>query len=130
MFTCFSADTIMKGNIQIKVGAIVRVNRGLTLLHSERSQLYTILAFLSAIELMSHQKRGHTETGPGFKVSSKRSEKQWISFAIKGLVVQLVFHYTFAITVDALNLSFVIYETNFFSSLKGRFYFYQPELFV
>ena len=117
MIECCSADTIMKGN------AIVRVNRGLTLLHSGRSKLY-------AIGLMSHQKRGHTETEPRFKVSSKRPEKQWISFVIKGLVVQLVFHYTFAITVDALNLSFVIYETNFSSSLKGRFYFYQLELFI
>ena len=38
-------------------------------------------------DLMSHQQRGHTETGPQFKVSSERPEKQGIDLAIPGLVV-------------------------------------------
>ena len=37
--------------------------------------------------LRSHQQRGHTETGPWFKVSSERAEKQGIDLAIPGLVV-------------------------------------------
>ena len=37
--------------------------------------------------LMSHQQRGHTETGPLFKVSSERQEKRGIDLAIPGLVV-------------------------------------------
>ena len=37
--------------------------------------------------LTSHQQRGHTETGPRFKVSSERPEKRGIDLAIPGLVV-------------------------------------------
>ena len=37
--------------------------------------------------LTSHQQEGHTETGPWFKVSSERPEKQGIDLAIPGLVV-------------------------------------------
>ena len=36
------------------------------------------------------------ETGPGFKGSSKRLEKQGINLAISGLVVWCVIHYTTA----------------------------------
>ena len=37
--------------------------------------------------LTSYRQGGHTETGPRFKVSSKRPEKQGIDLAIPGLVV-------------------------------------------
>ena len=37
--------------------------------------------------LTSHQQRGHTETGPRFKVSSERPEKRGIDLATPGLVV-------------------------------------------
>ena len=40
--------------------------------------------------LTSHQQRGHTETGPWFKVSSERPEKRGIDLATPGLVVQRV----------------------------------------
>ena len=40
--------------------------------------------------LMSHQQRGHTETGPRFKVSSERPEKRGIDFATPGLVVKVL----------------------------------------
>ena len=40
----------------------------------------------SGLTSYQHQE-GHTETGPGFKVSSKRPEKQGIDLAIPGLVV-------------------------------------------
>ena len=46
--------------------------------------------------LTSHQQRGHTETGPRFKVSSERPEKRGIDLATPGLVVQRVIHYTTA----------------------------------
>ena len=46
--------------------------------------------------LTSHQQRGHTETGPPFKVSSERPEKRGIDLATPGLVVQRVIHYTTA----------------------------------
>ena len=46
--------------------------------------------------LTSHQQRGHTETGPRFKVSSERLEKQGVDLAIPGLAVQRVIHYTTA----------------------------------
>ena len=36
--------------------------------------------------LTSHQQRGHTETGPRFKVSSERPEKRVIDLATPGLV--------------------------------------------
>ena len=38
--------------------------------------------------LTPHQQRGHTETGPRFKVSSERPEKRGIDLATPGLVVQ------------------------------------------
>ena len=41
---------------------------------------------------MSH-KRGHTETGPQFKVLSERLEKQVMDFVIPGLVVKSVIPY-------------------------------------
>ena len=63
------------------------MNFGLTLLHSERSKLYAILAFLSAIGEISHQQRGHVETRPQFKVSSEGPEKEGIEFVIPGLAV-------------------------------------------
>ena len=34
--------------------------------------------------LTSHQQRGHTETGPRFKVSSERPEKRGIDLATPG----------------------------------------------
>ena len=37
------------------------MNSSLTELHSEKPKLHTILAFLSAIGLMSHQQLGHIE---------------------------------------------------------------------
>ena len=37
--------------------------------------------------ITSHQQRGHTETGPRFKVSSERPEKRGIDLAIPGLVI-------------------------------------------
>ena len=37
--------------------------------------------------LASHHQRGHTKTGPRFKVSAQRQEKQGINLAIPGLVV-------------------------------------------
>ena len=46
--------------------------------------------------LTSHQQRGHTETGPRFKVSSERPEKRGIDLATPGLVVQRVIHYNTA----------------------------------
>ena len=46
--------------------------------------------------LTSHQQRGHTETGPRFKVSSERPEKRGIDLVTPGLVVQRVIHYTTA----------------------------------
>ena len=36
--------------------------------------------------LTFHQQRGHTETGPLFKVSSERTEKRGIDLVIPGLV--------------------------------------------
>ena len=45
--------------------------------------------------LTSHQQRGHTETGPRFKVSSERPKRR-IDHAIPGLIVQLVIHSTTA----------------------------------
>ena len=50
--------------------------------------------------LTSHQQRGHTETGPRFKVSSERPEKRGIDLATPGLVVQRVIHYTTAAPAD------------------------------
>ena len=50
--------------------------------------------------LTSHQQRGHTETGPRFKVSSERPEKRGIDLATPGLVVQRVIHYTTAAPMD------------------------------
>ena len=47
-------------------------------------------------DLTSHQRRGHTETGPRFKVSSERPEKRGIDHTIPGLIVQLVIHSTTA----------------------------------
>ena len=52
--------------------------------------------------LTSHQQRGHTETGPRFKVSSERPEKRGIDLATPGLVVQRVIHYTTAAPRNAL----------------------------
>ena len=46
--------------------------------------------------LTSHQQRGHTEMGPGFKVSSERPEKWGIDLVIPALVVLRVIHYTTA----------------------------------
>ena len=34
-----------------------------------------------------YEQRGHTKTGPQFKVSSKRPEKRGVNLAIPGLVV-------------------------------------------
>ena len=59
--------------------------------------------------LTSHQQRGHTETGPRFKVSSERPEKRGIDLATPGLVVQRVIHYTTAAPIDK--------ETNLFFDL-------------
>ena len=53
--------------------------------------------------LTSHQQRGHTETGPRFKVSSERPEKRGIDLATPGLVVQRVIHYTTAAPVNIVN---------------------------
>ena len=53
--------------------------------------------------LTSHQQRGHTETGPRFKVSSERPEKRGIDLATPGLVVQRVIHYTTAAPLRMLN---------------------------
>ena len=50
--------------------------------------------------LTSHQQRGHTETGPRFKVSSERPEKRGIDLATPGLVVQRVIHYTTAAPIS------------------------------
>ena len=59
--------------------------------------------------LMSHQKQGHTETGPWFKVSSERPEKRELILGIPGLVVQRVIHCTTvapaAILIGALKLA-------------------------
>ena len=38
--------------------------------------------------LTSHQQRGHTETGPRFKVSSERPEKRGIDLATPGSVLE------------------------------------------
>ena len=46
--------------------------------------------------LTSYQQRGHTETGPRFKVSSERPEKRGIDHAIPGMIVQLVNYSTTA----------------------------------
>ena len=46
--------------------------------------------------LTSHEQRGHTETGPRFKVSSERLEKRGIDLAIPGLVVWRAILYTTA----------------------------------
>ena len=37
--------------------------------------------------LTSHQQRGHTETGPRFKVSSERPEKRGIDLATPGFKI-------------------------------------------
>ena len=37
--------------------------------------------------ITSHQQRGHTETGPGFKVSSERPEKRVIDLVMPGLLI-------------------------------------------
>ena len=50
--------------------------------------------------LTSQQQRGHTETGPRFKVSSERPEKRGICLAIPGLVVQRVIKHTTAACFD------------------------------
>ena len=39
--------------------------------------------------LTSHQQRGHTETGPRFKVSSERLEKRGIDLATPGFLFHL-----------------------------------------
>ena len=44
--------------------------------------------------LTSHQQRGHTETGPRFKVSPERPRKRGIDLAIPGFVAWRVIHYT------------------------------------
>ena len=46
--------------------------------------------------LTSNQQRGHTVTGPRFKISSEKPEKRGIDHAIPGLIVQLVIHFTTA----------------------------------
>ena len=59
--------------------------------------------------LTSHQQRGHTETGPRFKVSSERPEKRGIDLATPGLVVQRVIHYTTAAPILDLQCNSVYY---------------------
>ena len=58
--------------------------------------------------LTSHQQRGHTETGPRFKVSSERPEKRGIDLATPGLVVQRVIHYTTTAPDQILTVTFGI----------------------
>ena len=58
--------------------------------------------------LTSHQQRGHTETGPRFKVSSERPEKWGIDLATPGLVVQSVIHYTTAAPVTKRQNDYVV----------------------
>ena len=50
--------------------------------------------WMSELRFTSHQQRGHTETGPWFKVSSERLKKPGIDLAIPGLLVQHVIHGT------------------------------------
>ena len=50
--------------------------------------------------LTSHQQRGHTETGPRFKVSPERPEKRGINLAAPRLAVQRVVHYTTAAPIS------------------------------
>ena len=45
-------------------------------------------------DFTSHQQPGHTETGPGFKISYERPEKRGIDPASSKLVVQRVNHFT------------------------------------
>ena len=51
---------------------------------------------------MSRQQRGHTETGPRFKVSSERPEKRGMKLAIPGLVVWRIIHYSTAAPVPII----------------------------
>ena len=60
---------------------------------------YSVFILMMNSGLTSHQQRGHTETGPRFKVSSERPEKRGIDLATPGLVVQRVIHYTTAASV-------------------------------
>ena len=52
--------------------------------------------------LASRQQRGHTETGPQFKLTSERLEKRGIEPAIPGLVVWRVTHYATAALRETL----------------------------
>ena len=61
--------------------------------------------------LTSHQQRGHTETGPRFKVSSERPEKRGIDLATPGLVVQRVIHYTTAAPNMSLDMKTFLFNT-------------------
>ena len=85
--------------------------------------------------LTSHQQRGHTETGPRFKVSSERPEKRGIDLATPGLVVQRVIHYTTAapkqikkgvICVQILSEIHITEHGRF--HFQGRTAFYTPVL--
>ena len=63
--------------------------------------------------ITTHQQRGHTETGPRFKVSSERQVKREIELALPGLVVQRVIHHTTAApgypkTVTVNNMFYLI----------------------
>ena len=48
----------------------------------------------SEFALKNHQKQGHMETGPWFKVSCDRLEKIGMDLVTPGSVVQRVIHYT------------------------------------
>ena len=66
--------------------------------------------------LTSHQQRGHTETGPRFKVSSERPEKRGIDLATPGLVVQRVIHYTTAAPYEGEGVKSRMYAKSAFNA--------------
>ena len=78
--------------------------------------------------LTSHQQRGHTETGPRFKVSSERPEKRGIDLATPGLVVQRVIHYTTAapsaVVTGALRVNYNTFSYFFFTYNLGTLTFH------
>ena len=68
--------------------------------------------------LTSHEQRGHMETGPRFKLSSQRLEKQGVDLAIPGLVVYHVIHYT---TTTKLGKKRGLVEQGAFTPIKIGF---------
>ena len=107
-------------------------NYSLTLLHSERPKLYTILAFLSAIGLRNSQARAYTVCD--FTVFSKKAKKTLDFFFL------VIFHTDNVLMLESVFTSrnskgnhFYISLQKLLSKLKllaSKFYEYQKNLFL